>query len=34
MLLYQGVKSFEIWTDQSAPVDVMRQALEEALQPR
>ena len=34
MLLYQGVKSFEIWTDQSAPVDVMRQALKEALQPR
>ena len=27
MLLYQGAASFEIWTGQVAPVDVMRQAL-------
>lgn len=29
MLLHQGVRSLEIWTGQQAPVDVMRQALEE-----
>jgi shikimate dehydrogenase len=29
MLLYQGAKALEIWTGQSAPVDVMRRALEE-----
>jgi shikimate dehydrogenase len=29
MLLHQGVKSLEIWTGQTPPVDVMRQALEE-----
>jgi shikimate dehydrogenase len=29
MLLYQGAKAFEIWTGQTAPVAVMRQALEE-----
>ncbi len=27
MLLYQGAKSFELWTEQNAPVAVMRQAL-------
>ncbi len=27
MLLYQGVRQFEIWTDQKAPVDIMKQAL-------
>ena len=30
MLLYQGVKGFEMWTKQTAPVDVMRNALQEA----
>lgn len=28
MLLYQGAKSFEIWTGKDAPTDVMRRALE------
>ena len=27
MLLYQGAKSFEIWTGKKAPVDVMHDAL-------
>lgn len=27
MLIYQGVKSFEIWTGQKAPVDIMKKAL-------
>ena len=27
MLLHQGVKSFEIWTDVRAPIEVMRKAL-------
>lgn len=27
MLLYQGVLAFELWTGQTAPVDVMREAL-------
>lgn len=27
MLLYQGVKQFEIWTGEKAPVEVMREAL-------
>ncbi len=31
MLLYQGAESFEIWTDKAAPVEVMRQALTEAI---
>lgn len=30
MLLYQGVRSFELWTGQKAPVEVMRKALIEA----
>lgn len=29
MLLYQGARSFELWTGKSAPIDIMRQALEE-----
>jgi shikimate dehydrogenase len=29
MLLHQGAKAFEIWTGKSAPLDVMRRALEE-----
>ena len=32
MLLHQGAKSFEIWTGEPAPVEVMRQALERSLQ--
>lgn len=28
MLLYQGVRQFELWTGKNAPVDVMRRALE------
>ena len=27
MLLYQGAESFEIWTGETAPVDVMKKAL-------
>jgi shikimate dehydrogenase len=30
MLLYQGAKSFEIWTGRPAPVEIMRRALEQA----
>ncbi len=30
MLLYQGAKAFEIWTGRPAPLDVMRQALQNA----
>jgi shikimate dehydrogenase len=30
MLLYQGVDAFELWTEQKAPVEVMRKALREA----
>jgi shikimate dehydrogenase len=30
MLLYQGIASFQIWTDTKAPVDAMRAALEVA----
>jgi shikimate dehydrogenase len=29
MLLYQGAKALEIWTGQPAPVEIMRQALEQ-----
>ncbi|GAB4258342.1 shikimate dehydrogenase [Thermincola ferriacetica] len=32
MLLYQGTLAYELWTRQQAPVDIMRTALEEALQ--
>ena len=31
MLLHQGAKALEIWTGQSAPLDVMRTALKEAM---
>ncbi len=31
MLLYQGVIAFEFWTGKTAPVDIMRTALEEKL---
>jgi shikimate dehydrogenase len=27
MLLYQGARSFEIWTGKEAPIEIMRQAL-------
>ena len=33
MLLYQAALQFELWTEQEAPEDVMRQALLRALQP-
>ena len=32
MLLHQGAKAFEIWTGKPAPLDVMRKALESAVQ--
>jgi shikimate dehydrogenase len=32
MLLHQGAKAFEIWTGKPAPLDVMRKALENAVQ--
>jgi len=31
MLVHQGARAFEIWTNQPAPVDAMRQALDAAL---
>jgi shikimate dehydrogenase len=31
MLVYQGALAFELWTGHKAPVDIMRQALDEAL---
>lgn len=31
MLLYQGVRSFELWTEKIAPVEIMREALEEGV---
>jgi len=31
MLLYQGVISFEIWAEKPAPVEIMRRALNEAV---
>jgi len=34
MLLYQGMRAFEIWTGQAAPKQVMLQALSEQLQKR
>ena len=32
MLLYQGVRSFEIWTETTPPIDVMRDALRKAVE--
>jgi shikimate dehydrogenase len=32
MLVYQGARAFELWTGRRAPVESMRQVLEEALQ--
>lgn len=34
MLLYQGVRAFEIWTGEKAPVEAMRRALLKALKER
>ncbi len=34
MLLHQGAKSFEIWTKQSAPIDIMQNALLQQLSQR
>ena len=31
MLLYQGIRSFEIWLGRDAPVDVMEKALLDVL---
>lgn len=31
MLLYQGARSFQLWTGQDAPLEVMRQALNQAV---
>jgi shikimate dehydrogenase len=31
MLVHQGARAFTIWTNMQAPVDAMRQALDEAL---
>jgi len=31
MLLYQGVRAFELWTDTKAPVEIMRKVLTEAM---
>lgn len=28
MLIYQGAKSFEIWTGHQAPIEIMKSALE------
>lgn len=33
MLLYQGAKSFELWTKLDAPIDIMRKALIESASP-
>ncbi|MCX5687820.1 MAG: shikimate dehydrogenase [Candidatus Omnitrophica bacterium] len=33
MLLYQGAKSFELWTGEKAPIEVMRNALIVAIKP-
>jgi shikimate dehydrogenase len=33
MLVYQGAASFELWTGAAAPIDVMMQAAEAAMQP-
>jgi len=31
MLLYQGIRQFELWTNSKAPVDVMRKVLTERI---
>jgi len=31
MLLYQGIESFEIWTGQKAPIQVMKDCLNNSL---
>ena len=31
MLLYQGARSFELWTDKPAPIEIIRQALNEGV---
>lgn len=31
MLLYQGARSFELWTEKTAPIEIMRQALYQGL---
>lgn len=33
MLVYQGVQQFELWTEQRAPVEIMKRAVWEALNP-
>jgi len=33
MLLYQGAKSFELWTEKKAPIEAMRTALTAAIKP-
>jgi hypothetical protein len=32
MLVYQGAAAFQMWTEQPAPVDVMRKACQEFIQ--
>jgi len=34
MLLHQGAASFQLWTGEPAPLDLMREALEAALAER
>jgi shikimate dehydrogenase len=34
MLLYQGIKQYELWTEMQAPLEIMREALKDALQNR
>jgi len=31
MLLYQGIKQYELWTEMQAPLEIMREALKDAL---
>jgi len=32
MLLYQGARAFELWTQREAPVKIMREVLQNAIQ--